>query len=183
MSAEPIAFVAYLESVRDSGDQSRARSTLATLRRGLSKEPWEDANLLRYIVPWLPNQQSLWRERPYFIVAPLFALHPEAGGTGDMGKHFAAIRRMGQNEEAIERRFTALLNTHEEELSYYLRQATTLCKANQVPIDWHQLFRHIQGWGHPNRWVQRAWARSFWGYEASTSSEIGAKAAEQRVDV
>ncbi|MEZ4705924.1 MAG: type I-E CRISPR-associated protein Cse2/CasB [Caldilineaceae bacterium] len=163
MSSDQHHFVSYLEGIRDGSDLSRARAVLATLRRGLGKEPGEDANVMRYIVPHLPAEAPPCRERPYFLIASLFALHPEQGGTGDMGNHFAAIRQSKPNEDAIERRFTALLNTHEDDLAYHLRQAVSLCKANRVPVDWHQLFRDVQGWGHPNRWVQRNWAKSFWG--------------------
>ncbi len=163
MSSEHNAFVEYLERARDSNDSGRSRSILANLRRGLGKEPGEDANLMRYIVPYLPAEAPPWIERSYYLIAPFFALHPEAGGVGDMGTHFAAIRQANQSEDAVERRFTALLNSHEDDLEYHLRQAVSLCKANHIPIQWHQLCRDIQGWGHPNRWVQRNWAKSFWG--------------------
>jgi CRISPR system Cascade subunit CasB len=162
MKSEPQPFIEYLERIRDGNDQSRARAILATLRRGLGKEPGEDANVMRYVVPYLPAEGQPWKERPYFLIASLFALHPEPGGSGNMGKHFAAIRQGNPNEEAIERRFTVLLNTHEDDLDGQLRQAVSLCKAHSVPIDWHQLLRDVQGWGHPNRRVQRTWARSFW---------------------
>lgn len=156
-------FISWLEGVRDSADQSSARGTLAMLRRGLGKEPGEDANVMRYVVPWLPEKGGMRAELPYFLVASLFALHPQAGGDGDMGAHFRMLQQGKQNEEALERRFTALLSAHEEELGWHLRQAVSLCKANQVAVDWHQLLRDVRGWGHPNRWVQRNWARSFWG--------------------
>ncbi len=167
MSSGRQIFVTYLENVRDETDPGRSRSILATLRRGIGKEPGEDANLMRYIVPYLPAEAQPWVDRPYYLVAPLFALHPEAGGTGDMGEHFAMIRQGKPSEDAVERRFTALLSTHEDDLAYHLRQAVSLCKANHIPIQWHQLFRDIQGWGHPNRWVQRNWAKSFWGRPAN----------------
>lgn len=169
MSSEPqIPFVAWLESVRDSNDQAYSRSTLAILRRGSASQPGEDANVLRCVVPWLPHDGGPRAERPYFTIAPLFALHPLAGGTGDMGSHFRRIQQGKQSEEAIERRFTALLNAHEDELAWHLRQAVSLCKANTVPVNWHALFSAIRGWGHPNRRVQRAWAQSFWGRTAES---------------
>lgn len=165
MSSTQIAFITYLEGIRDSADQSRARAILATLRRGLGKEPWQEAEMLRYIVPWLPQEPNIWRERPYFLIASLFAFFPEEGGEGDMGKHFSAIRHSGQNPDAIERRFTALLQCHSEDIPYHLRQAISLCKANRIPVNWHQLFQDVTSWGHPMRRVQRSWSRSFWGRE------------------
>lgn len=171
-SEQQVSFIAWLESVRDSNDQSYARSALAMLRRGLGKEPGEDANVMRYVVPWLPSDTRPWAEHPYFIVAPLFALHPLAGGAGNMGSHLRAVQKGKQSEEAVERRFIALLNAHEEELDWHLRQAVSLCKANQVPVNWHALFRDVRGWSHPNHWVQRDWAHSFWG---RSSQEDAAK--------
>lgn len=162
-SEQQVPFVTWLESVRDSNDQPYSRSTLAILRRSSASAPGEDANVLRYVVPWLPKDGGPRPERPYFTIAPLFALHPQPGGAGDMGSHFRRVQQGKQSEEAIERRFTALLNAHEDELAWHLRQAVSLCKANDVPIHWHALFTAIRGWSHPNRWVQRTWAQSFWG--------------------
>lgn len=167
MNSEPqVSFVPWLESVRDSSDQAYSRSTLAILRRGSATQPGEDANVLRFVVPRLPTDGGPQTERPYFTIAPLFALHPLAGGTGDMGSHFRRVQQGKQSEEAIERRFTALLNAHEDELAWHLRQAVSLCKANTVPVNWHTLFSAIRGWSQPNRWVQRTWAQSFWGRTA-----------------
>lgn len=157
------SFITWLESVRDHNEQSYSRSTLAMLRRGLGKEPGEDANIMRHVARWLPTDAAPWKERPYYQIAPLFALHPLEGGTGDMGSHFRDLLQGKQNEEALERRFTALLNAHEDELGWHLRQAVSLCKSNNVAIDWHALFRDVRGWGHPTRWVHRKWSRSFWG--------------------
>lgn len=168
MDSPTFPFVTYLENLRD-GDPSSARAALATLRRALGREPGEDANLLRYVVPFLPPESSApWAERPYFLIAPLFALHPTEGGSGNMGSHFVQVQQGKQNVDAIERRFTALLATHDDDLPYHLRQAVSLCKANNVSIDWHQLFRDVKGWGHPERWVQRRWANSFWGRGTNT---------------
>ncbi len=177
MYRESHPFVTWLESVRDSNDQAYSRSTLAMLRRGSASAPGEDVNVLRYVVPWLPTDAGPWVERPYFTIAPLFALHPLSGGMGNMGSHFRRIQQGKQGEDAIERRFTALLNAHEDELAWHLRQAVSLCKANEVPVNWHALFDAIRGWSHPNRWVQRNWAQSFWGRTVETH-----KAAEADVE-
>ena len=68
------------------------------------------------------------------------------------------------------------LSAHEDELEWHLRQAVSLCKANHVPVNWHGLFRDVRGWSHPNRWVQRNWARSFWGrtQDEDTAQELEA---------
>ncbi|MCB0108463.1 MAG: type I-E CRISPR-associated protein Cse2/CasB, partial [Caldilineaceae bacterium] len=52
---------------------------------------------------------------------------------------------------------------HREELPDYLRQAISYLRAKDVPVNWHRLFTDIQNWSHPSGYVQREWARAFWG--------------------
>jgi CRISPR system Cascade subunit CasB len=67
------------------------------------------------------------------------------------------------SEEAVERRFVALLNAHPEDLDKHLRHAVSLLKAHEIPVDWLRLLGDLRGWGNPERYVQRNWARAFWG--------------------
>ena len=175
-SEQQVPFVTWLESVRDSNDQAYSRRTLAILRRNTATIPGEDVNVLRYIVPWLPPEGGRRAERPFFTIVSLFALHPLPGGVGDMGNHIRRVQQGKQSEDAVERRFTALLNAHEDEIAWHLRQAVSLCKANAVPVNWHALFGAVRGWSHPSRWVQRTWAQSFWSHTAETSKTSDATA-------
>ncbi|MCS6803444.1 MAG: type I-E CRISPR-associated protein Cse2/CasB, partial [Dehalococcoidia bacterium] len=63
---------------------------------------------------------------------------------------------------AVERRFIALLMTEREELGDQLRHALSLLKSAGYGIDWRKLLRDIEAWSHPERLVQRRWARHFW---------------------
>jgi CRISPR system Cascade subunit CasB len=150
-------FVEYLESLRDD------RAALAALRRGLGQPPGTVADMYRYVVPWLSDDAPPWREAAYYLIAALFAYHPDAGGTGNMGRHFARARDPQRDNTAIERRFTALLAAHPDDLDFYLRQAVGFLKSKEVPVNWHQLLSDLLGWGHPDRYVQQQWARAFWG--------------------
>ena len=153
-------FVEYLETLREN------RAALAALRRGLGQSPGTVASMYRYVVPWLPENAPPWSEAAYYRIAALFAYHPDAGGTGNMGAHFARARDPQRDNTAIERRFTALLAAHPDDLDVYLRQAVSFLKSNEVPVNWHQLLFDVLGWGSSSRYVQRQWASTFWGRSA-----------------
>jgi len=161
MTEETHPFVEYLESLRDN------RGALAALRRGLGHPPGTVADTYRYVVPWLPDGAGPRQEAAYYLVAALFAYHPKEGGQDkdNMGAHFAAVRRQDPNADhtALERRFTALLAAHPDDLPTYLRQAIGFLRSKEVPVNWHQLFSDLQRWGYESRVVQKEWARAFWG--------------------
>jgi CRISPR system Cascade subunit CasB len=150
-------FITYLESLRED------RGALAALRRGLGRPPGTVASTYPYVVRWLAADTPPWREAAYYVIASLFAYHPAEGGTGNMGDHFGRAREPGGDDTAIERRFTALLAAHPDDLDAYLRQAVSFLRSKNVPINWHQLLSDVQGWGHESHYVQRQWAQSFWG--------------------
>lgn len=160
MQERKYPFVEYLESLRDD------RAALAALRRGLGQPPGTVADMYRYVVPWLPDDVPPWHETAYYLIAALFAYHPDAGGTGNMGRHFACARDPQGDNTALERRFTALLAAHPDDLDFYLRQAVSFLKSKEVPVNWHQLLSDLLGWGYPDRYVQQQWARAFWGRSA-----------------
>lgn len=161
---EPNPFITYLEGLREN------RGALAALRRGLGQTPGTVPAMYPYVVRWLPQEAKAWQERTYYIIASLFAYHPQAGGTGNVGSHFARARDPGKDDTAIERRFTALLAAHPEDLDTVLRQAIGFLKSKEVPVNWQQLVRDLQGWGWESKSVQKRWAASFWGRSPTDSS-------------
>lgn len=158
---EPIGldkkFVAYLESLRED------RAVLAALRQGLGQPPGAAPQMYPYVEPWLAKVHKARLEEVYYLIAALFAYHPQPGGSGTMGHHFASVRKLTANNTAIERRFTALLAAHWDDLPFYLRQAVSFLKDKAIPVNWTQLLTDIQGWEHPNGYVQHRWARAYWG--------------------
>lgn len=153
---EPHPFIRYLQNLAEGQN----RGALASLRRGLGQPPGAAAEMYRYVEPFL-GVDARYKEDAYYLVAALFALHPESADFGDMGSHMAAARSEGGGD-ALERRFTALLAAHPDDLPDYLRQAVSFLKSKDVPINWNQLLRDLQGWGREDRYVQKKWARSFW---------------------
>jgi CRISPR system Cascade subunit CasB len=158
-------FITYLESLRDD------RAALAALRRGLGQPAGSVPDMYRYVVPWLPAEAPARLEDATYMVAALFAYHPAAGGTGNMGDHFAHTRDPQGDNTAIERRFIALLAAHPDDLGFYLRQAVSFLRSKEVPVNWHQLLSDVLAWSHPDRYVQKRWARAFWGRSAQEQTQ------------
>ena len=159
------ALIEGLERLRD-GDN---RGALAVLRRALQRDPGQDAEVFRYVMPYLPSSVDPSTEETAFLTASLFADHPAKGGTGNLGAAFRRLAAAGKAKptdpipESVERRFTALLNTETEDLQHHLRHAIKLLRSAEVPVDWRQLLRDLLYWNHPEGFVQRNWAREFWG--------------------
>ncbi len=146
-------FVGHLERLRDEDD----RRALAILRRGVNRQPGTALEMFSLVIPWVPDSRHA--EDSVFLVAALFALHPQPKGQKTLGSAFAQIP---DASESIEQRFNALLNCHRDDLPYHLRQAVSLLRSKEIPVDWRRLLRDVLGWEHDSRYVQRAWAREFW---------------------
>ena len=158
MAEKKHPFISYLESLSDN------RGALAALRRGLGQPPGTVPAMYPYVVPWLPKEPSHQYEFTLYLVASLFAYHADAGGYGNMGDHFARARVGQADNTAIERRFSHLLEAHPEDLPFYLRQAVSFLKSNNIPINWEQLFLDLQWLNHSAHNVQKQWARAYWGH-------------------
>lgn len=161
---------------------SGARATLAILRRAVGKPPGEAADAARFVWGFLPRDAPPWQvdeeEEVFHLIAGLFALHPkpwpeaETGPrTRNLGASFAMLRRKAEEQgggENVERRFIALLNSHKDDLPKHLRQAISLLRSEDIPVDWLQLLRDIRGWDRDDRRIQRRWAQAFWGIARPT---------------
>lgn len=152
-----------LESM--ASENSPDRGALAKLRRGF-EDPVETYPI---VLPFLRNDVSNRELNLYAAVASLFAIHPKAGGSGNFGQHmrFAA----GENIEATERRFVALLRAHVDDLPEVLRHAVSFLRSKDIPVNWEQLRKDLLAWDHPDGYVQKNWARGFWGYQNSENNQ------------
>ena len=154
-------FITYLETLTED------RAALAALRRGLGQPPGTVPDMYPYVVRLLPKDAypNSWTEQSYYLVAALYALHPESTTVGNLGDHFA--KTLDPNPDlngATERRFTTLLTAHPDDLSFYLRQAISFLKSKEQAINWHELMWNVRDWGYPDRQtrVQKRWATQFW---------------------
>jgi CRISPR system Cascade subunit CasB len=169
LTTEQFAFVRYLTALNTDAN----RGTLAVLRRGLSGDPVEDLNMYRFVAPRVPeSERGTHGERVYYLTAALYALHPENAATGNFGDHMKRVALQRKDQDAAERRFTALLNTRLEDLNTPLRQAVVMLRQVEPPIavNWMALFADLLWWDHPRKYVQRAWANGFWSYESPEQS-------------
>ncbi len=160
-------FITYLESVLRRDD----RAILAHLRRGLGKEPGTAMEMFPYIARFVQTKYRS-EENAYFLVASLFSLYPTNSWKSDerynnLGKSLSPLQT---ESDSIEKRFVALLNSDEEDLPNHLRQIISLLKSNDKPINWLQLLKDIKSWTHEEKFVQRNWAKGFWG-NTSTNTE------------
>jgi CRISPR system Cascade subunit CasB len=170
MSSLEERFIARLQKLAEGQE----RGALASLRRGLGQPPGTVADMYRYVEPFLGEQGSgaRFKESAFYLVAALFALHPQSTDEGNMGTHLAKTRTEN-GADALERRFTALLAAHPADLPDYLRQSVSFLKSKDVPVNWNQLLRDLQNWENrddPKYSVQKKWARSFWGGRQSAES-------------
>ncbi len=152
-------FVKHLQDLAAGQD----RGALADLRQGLGQAPGSAAEMFRHVEPFLPQARSRAQESTYYLVASLFALHPTSTSTGNLGAHMRACDPKGENSDALERRFTALLSAHPDDVPGYLRQTISFLKSKNIPVNWNQLFWDLQNWDDEDRRVQKRWASAFWG--------------------
>jgi CRISPR system Cascade subunit CasB len=147
----------FVRHLRELAERQE-RGSLAALRKGLGQEPGTVAAMYSVVVPHLPEGSASddWR---YYLIGALFAWHPSGTGSGNLGEHFGRLKGLS---DSIERRFVALLAAHRDDLPDHLRQAIGLLKSKEVPVNWDRLFRDLRHWDHADRFVQRAWARSFY---------------------
>jgi CRISPR system Cascade subunit CasB len=157
MSSLEERFINRLKELAEGNE----RGALASLRRGLGQTPGTVADMYRYVEPFLGQERSGLKESAFYLVAALFALHPESTNEGNMGAHLAKTRTES-GEDALERRFTALLAAHPDDLPDYLRQAVSFLKSKDIPINWNRLIWDLQKWNDEDRSIQKKWASFFW---------------------
>ena len=159
MKLEESAFVKRLEGIRDDKD----RAALAKLRRGLGKK-MGTPEMYPYVVPFLPSTE--WQHENYFLIASLFAFHPDpAPRGGTMGAVFRQVGE-GSKSESLEKRFIHLMSADSEDVGESLRHAISLARSKRVAVNYHQLLFDLNFWSHPDRFVQLRWAKDFWGIES-----------------
>lgn len=148
-------FIGYLLSLAEEGREDRG--ALADLRSGLGKEPGEMARVHKHVVDYLPEKNG--DDRWYYLTATLFGWFPEHRQRCSLGMAFGVLK---EKSRSMESRFVALLNAHPDDLDDHLRQAVSLLKANEEPIDWYWLFEDLLSWDHSEKRVQLRWAREFY---------------------
>lgn len=159
------ALIGYLSELEKRQD----RAALAHLRRGLARKPGDSMEMFPYVGRFINEKTNAAHDRAVFLTAALFADYSDAAqNVGDLGR---SVKQIAGVSDSIERRFVALLDADPEDLHYYLRQMIDLLKANSVAVNWTELFKDIRAWASESRYVQKKWARSFWGSAATNNQD------------
>ncbi|MBA7527500.1 CRISPR-associated protein Cse2 [subsurface metagenome] len=115
-----------------------------------------------YVVPWLGEVRSKWEKNMYYLIASLFAYHPVSTETGNLGDIFRELYLKRQENPSLEQRFITLLKSNPEDVPFHIRQAISLAKSDNIPINWYELFFDLLRWNNVNYPPYEKWAQSFW---------------------
>ena len=140
---QPQPFITYLEGLRED------RGALAALRRGLGQPPGDAREMYPYVVRWLPAEPSARREAAYYLVAASSPITPTPAGAATWGRHFAEhwIRTATtQPPSGASPRCSPRIQTTCHSIC---GRRSASFKSKDVPVDWHQLFADVLGWGNP----------------------------------
>lgn len=172
-------FVGELETLRE-----RDRGAMAALRRNAG-ETLEDARGVAWMHGRLYRELRRKNDEMYFLVATLFDWNRKRSiGGGDVG---VTMRLLAQEagEEAIERRFLALLDAEFDdihdaqdgfkkgggELAFRLRQMVKLAASSEIGLNWAVLLADLCCWNTPGKPVQKKWARNFYAPNLNITDE------------
>lgn len=173
-------FVGHLAQLVKDKD----RATLAQLRRGLAKDFGQESRRDGWVLSQLrrmgrANFTDEWEVNRCCQIASLFAEHPVACHYGTLGTSFREMANQpGANEESIERRFHALLDSDYEDLPDRLRHAVSLLKAKNVAVNWAQLLTDLGKWTLEWRPVHKDWSRDFWAPRKTKTDGAAGESAE-----
>ncbi|MBI5962720.1 MAG: type I-E CRISPR-associated protein Cse2/CasB [Chloroflexi bacterium] len=145
-----VSFIARLENLDPGGRARLKRSAGESLR---------EARELGLFYSLLPPGVSEYHEEMYFLLATMFPL-ADSGSGGDLGASLLRAKQK-KNTKGLDRRVQFLLDADEAQLPFRLRQAVRFIQSNRVKVNWHRLLEDLLNWKHPERFVQRRWARSY----------------------
>lgn len=165
---KPDAFVTHLVGLAGA---ERNPAALAMLRRSLTFDPGDDPRVMHEIEPFVGRD---WhyndpRRRARYVVAGLFALNPERYP----GRSFASAlsilaQHYGQDSDAIERRFIALLGARGDNVVVHLRQFARRLAAARIGYEPEPLLNDLTVWmrREPDTTqldrLRKRWARDFY---------------------
>jgi len=151
-------FVGRLERLVEEED----RATLAQLRRSLAFEPGTYVYAFPFVERFTVGL-STERRKLYFLIAGLFALHPENNKNPreDLGR---TLKRLYEQDKSpsTERRVLVLLEADDEQLAQHLRQLVSLLKAKGLAVNWEQLLQGLINRQYDPEETKRRWAQSFY---------------------
>jgi CRISPR system Cascade subunit CasB len=152
----PDRITAFIKNLSRLDAADRAR-----LKRNAGKALAEAEDVLALFYRLLPYGTPPYQEEAYFLVATLYPLVP-SGPAGNLGAALGQVRKRAPKfSKGIDRRIEALIDADESQLAFRLRQAVHFLASNRAGLDWACLLNDLLHWNHPDRFVQKEWARSY----------------------
>lgn len=157
MDTKPDRFLKHLRNLRDD------RGAMASLRHTLVSEPGQplDARAYRYVEPFVQGEDE-WRRAMYYLVAGLYAFHPQEGEQ-TLAEAMCDMWLLERQHPSTENRFLALLDADTDQLPDRLRRVVAYLRSKSKGLDYPRLLSDLLQWRRPDRSVQRRWARQFYG--------------------
>lgn len=141
----------------------------ARLKRAAGRPLGQDSDVLGLFYRLLPAGVGPWEEETYYLVATLYPLVDPAE-TGCLGKALA-LARSDQNGRGLDRRVETLLDSDESQLPVRLRHTLHFLQSSRVGVEWPRLLKDLLQWNHPERHVQKEWARRYYAPRDNEGSE------------
>ncbi len=161
----------YINYFLDIDNLSKGQK--AALKRSVGKTIGESKGeaIVSFYQVFPKAESSFGQEEKWFLTATLYAGYKTRLNQEDMKKPWHetdlgwTLRGVStvKGSSGIEKRFTALLDCREynESMAYKLRQLLTMADSRQIPVNWPGFLNDLLYWEHPERFVQKKWARNY----------------------
>jgi len=153
------AFIKHLSKLVEAKD----RAVLAHLRRSLAFEPGKYVQAFPLVEPFTVGLPEA-RRKLYYLVAGLFASHPENNSDPkeNLGRTLKRLYLAQDESPSIEKRFLALLEADDDQLAEHLRHLVNPLKSKGIALNWEQLMQDLIHRQHNPDEVKRKWAQGFY---------------------
>lgn len=153
------AFIGQLQKLVEAED----RAALARLRHSLAFEPGEYVHAFPLVERFTINLGTE-RRKLYFLVAGLFATHPETNfdPKENIGRTLKRLYVAQDESPSIEKRFLALLEADDDQLPEHLRHLVNLLKSRGFSINWVQLLQDLINRQYDQDETKKKWAQGFY---------------------
>lgn len=152
-------FIGHLEKLVGQED----RATLARLRHSLAFEPGEYVHAFPFVERFTIDLREE-RRKLYFLVAGLFATHPESSKDPkeNLGRTLKRLYVAQDESPSTEKRFLALLEADDDQLPEHLRHLVNLLKAKGFAVNWERLLQDLINRHYDQDETKKRWAQSFY---------------------
>ena len=159
-------FIGQLEKLVEQED----RAALARLRHSLAFEPGEYVHAFPLVERFTIGLGGE-RRKLYFLVAGLFATHPESNsGIENFGRTLRLLYEAQDQSPSIEKRFLALLEADDDQLPEHLRHLTNLLKGKGFAVNWQMLLQDLIKRQYDQDQTKKRWAQGFYGFSEANES-------------